>query len=99
MLSHLRTRVTAYSLQRADVRKHRFAQFSCLSYANQSVTKQNEIIVISHPHAYNLHFGFYEICYAILRTLVAYDGAVSQCGPPRGTFGIPKKNLVISPLS
>ena len=48
---------------------------------------------------YILAFVIYEICYAILHALMAYDGGVAQCGPPRGTFGIPKKNLVISPPS
>ena len=51
-----------------------------------------KIIELSHPHAHNFHFGYYELCYAILDTLVAFDGAVSQCGSLRGTFGIPKKN-------
>ena len=39
-----------------------------------------------------MHIIFiFAIWEAILDTLVACDGAVSQCGPPRGTFGIPKK--------
>ena len=42
---------------------------------------------------YILAIVIYKICYAILRALMTYDGAVSQCGPPRGTFGIPKKKV------
>ena len=43
---------------------------------------------------YILAIVIYKICYAILRALMTYDGAVSQCGPPRGTFGIPKRKKV-----
>ena len=47
---------------------------------------------------YILAIVIYEICYAILHALMAYDGAVAQCGPPRGTFGIPKKINNVSPF-